>query len=130
MVRRPRIGRVDAPADRSADSARPLPQGVYSDCAASMIASKKAILGLGVAKFVQNTLFFCLYYSVYVKPLPADVCEGTWNALGLQSLDCGPLLGSAVIFYLIGVALDSFGVFLVGFIVRPRPCAASASWIG
>ena len=82
-----------------------------------MVASKSLIIKLGIAKFVQNTCFFACYYSVYVKPMPAEVCEGTWWALGAQALNDGPLLGIAVVGYLVGVYIDSFLLFTIFFIV-------------
>lgn len=91
--------------------------GLLSDCQTSMVASKNTILALGVAKFVQNTFFFALYYSMYSKPVPASYCDDTWWALGAQSLDCGPLLGIAVVGYLTGVYCESFPLFLVFFVV-------------
>ena len=40
--------------------------------APSLVTSKATVVKLGIAKFVQNTLFAVLYSVVYYKPLPAD----------------------------------------------------------
>jgi len=92
--------------------------GLFAECQASLVAYKKPIIGLGVAKFVQNTFFFACYYSVYVKPLPAAACEDTWWAIGAQSLNDGPLLGVAIIGYLMGTCCESFCLFLFFFLIH------------
>ena len=89
--------------------------GLLDDCQTSMVASKALIIKLGIAKFIQNSFFFALYYSVYVKPMPDEACADTWWALGAQSLDCGPLLAFGVTGYLIGAYLDNFILFAIFF---------------
>ena len=51
----------------------------------ALVSSKSLVIKLGIAKFLQNSLFAVLYAPVYFKPLPADVCAGTWFAIGLQA---------------------------------------------
>lgn len=95
--------------------------GLLDECTESMIANKSIIIKLGIAKFVQNTFFFALYYSIYVKPAPIDACADTWWALGAQSLDCGPLLAVGVIGYLIGAYYDNFTLFAIFFFLVHAP---------
>ena len=50
----------------------------------ALISSKSLVIKLGIAKFLQNTFFAVLYAPVYFKPMPDDICAGTWFAIGLQ----------------------------------------------
>jgi len=90
-----------------------------------MVMYKKAIIGLGIAKFVQNTMFCLLYFNAYEQGMPTSpecvngpCCESTWLTMQIQISVTGPLLGIAVIGYLLGVCCESFMLFVLFFILH------------